>query len=153
MVVVVVIAALVPYISAKIEEKSAVSNMVRIEQALVLLTANPLIGDGLGCWVTAHTQNLHYNGNIYFELQTLYIFKQIGIIGLGLFYAVTLKPMCAAGKTRFIFYLIYLFFSFWNPYCFDTTQIITILLIINTSQLGEKNDKSSYYCLSSGRCC
>lgn len=141
---------LLPYISAKIEEKSAFSNAVRIEQALVLLNSNPIIGDGLGCWVTAHTQNLNYNGDIYFELQTLYIFKQIGIIGLGLFYAVTLKPMYAAGKTRFIFYLIYLFFSFWNPYCFDTTQIITILLIINSSQLGEKNDKSSYYCLSSG---
>ena len=141
---------LIPYISVKIEEKSSVSNAVRIEQALVLLNANPIIGDGLGCWVAAHTQSLNYNGEVYFELQTLYIFKQIGIIGLGLFYAVTLKPMYATGKTRFILYLIYLFFSFWNPYCFDITQVITILLIINTSQLGERNDKSSYYSLSSG---
>ena len=59
------------YVAIKIKEKAEYSNVVRIEQALILLKANPLIGDGLGAWVTANTENLKYNGDIYFELQTL----------------------------------------------------------------------------------
>lgn len=138
------------YVAIKFKEKSAVSNVVRLEQALILLKANPLIGDGLGAWVTAQTENLSYNGEMYFELQTLYIFKQIGVVGLGLFYTVTLMPILAKSKTSVIVYLIYLFVSFWNPYCFDSTQMITILLLMNVSnigRLGETNDKGSYYSL------
>ncbi|MBR3768514.1 MAG: hypothetical protein IKL10_09805 [Clostridia bacterium] len=149
-VIIIAVAVLVPYFISKIVEKAATSNAVRLEQAKVFLDANPFIGDGLGCWVTAQTEHLSYNGEIYFELQTLYIFKQVGIITLLLFYAVTLIPMYYAGKNRFIFYLIYLFFSFWNPYCFDVTQIITIILAINISQLGEVNDKIAYYSIPSG---
>ena len=134
------------YILSKIEEKAALSNAVRLIQARVLLDANPYIGDGLGTVVKYTSELVSYDGDTYFEMQTLYIFKQIGAIGLGLFYAVTLKPIWALGKAQFIFYLIYLFFSFWNPYCFDATQIITILLITNALK-GEKNDKSSYYSL------
>lgn len=139
---------LIPYVSSKIEEKMDVSNVVRIQQAYVLLDANPFIGEGLGNWITAKASKIDYNGQMYFELQTLYILNQIGLIGLGAFYAVTLKPIYKAGRTQFIFYLIYLFFSFWNPYCFDATQIITIILIMNAA-LGDNNDKSTDYSLSS----
>ena len=34
-----------------------------------------------------------YDGDTYFELQTLYIYNQIGIIGLGTFYLLTLIPV------------------------------------------------------------
>lgn len=137
-----------PYISSKIQEKADVSNAIRIHQAMALLKANPLVGDGLGNWVNFKSSLITYNGDIYFEMQTLYIFNQIGIIGLGLFYFITLKPAFAAGKDRFILYLIYIFFSFWNPYCFDTTQMFTIILLMNSAELGEYNEKSAYYGLS-----
>ncbi len=140
---------LIPYFIVKIQEKSTVSNAVRIDQIKILLDANPLFGDGLGCWVKATAGQIKYNGDMYFEMQTLYIYKQIGIFALALYYVVTLMPMKRAGKNSFIIYLIYLFFSFWNPYCFDATQIIAILLIINTPNLGEHNEKSDSYSLSS----
>ena len=144
---------MIPYISSKVIETATLSNAVRIDQIMILLHANPIIGDGLGCWVSAATDYVTYEGNMYFEMQTLYIYKQIGIIALVLFYAITLMPIKSAGKKCFVIYLIYLFYSFWNPYCFDTTQMFTIILLINTTYLGEKNEKSAYHSLLSRRRC
>lgn len=143
------VALLVPYVLSKFQEKSAVSNAVRLDQIKILLNSNPFIGDGLGCWVSAATENVNYEGDIYFELQTLYIYKQVGFLALSLYYWITLLPVKKAGKNQLILYLIYLFFSFWNPYCFDTTQMFTILLFINAPNLGEHNEKSASYSLLS----
>ena len=147
-------AVLVPYFITKIVEKSASSNVVRLEQAKILLDANPFIGEGLGCWVTASNDVLNYNGDIYFELQTLYIYRQIGFVLLALFYAVVLIPVWKKGKSPFIFYLVYLFYSFWNPYCFDVTQIITTIIVMNCAiSIGGNDDKGSYYSLPSWQQC
>lgn len=148
-VICVAVIAMIPFIYAKVIEKSEVSNAVRLDQLKILSNTNFWIGNGLGSWVEAQTPLVQYDGNIYFEMQTLYIFNQVGIIGCALFYWVTLFSMYAAGNRRFILYLIYLLFSFWNPYCFDVTQIITILLITNMSELGAYHDKSTYYRLQS----
>ena len=147
------VAVLIPYVISKVQEKAEVSNAVRMDQIKILLNANPFIGDGLGYWINAVTDRVSYNGDMYFELQTLYIYKQIGLIGLSLFYVVTLMPIKRVGKDCFMLYLVYLFFSFWNPYCFDTTQMFTIILLINMSNLGEHNEEGSYYSLSSLRRC
>lgn len=138
-----------PYVQNKIIEKSAHSNKIRFEQAEILLDTNHFIGKGLGNEILAETSEREYNGNIYFELQTLYIYNQIGSIGITLFYLLTLIPLVKLSKEKTILYIIYICYSFWNPYCFDTTQIITTLLIVNMKLIGGFNyyDKSNYYTL------
>lgn len=138
-----------PYVAAKIAQKAEVSNKTRIEQAQVLLDANPIIGEGLGNYIRAETTTRNYDGDIYFELQTLYIYNQVGLLGLGLAYGLTVWPLWRKGKKRAILYLIYLMYAFWNPYCWDMTHIITLLILMNTLWLGGEYDKSDYYSLLS----
>lgn len=124
----------VMYINKKVEEKSSYSNAVRIEQLYVLIDTNFFIGKGLGHQIYYQGDLRTYDGDNYFELQTLYIFNQIGIIGIILFYLVTIGGFSNTRyqKKRVLLYMIYLFYTFWNPYCFDTTQMITLVLLINT---------------------
>ena len=119
------------YTEDQAKVKSEVSNVVRVEQAKVLTNTNILVGKGLGKEVKAQTSTRRYNGDTYFELQTLYFYYQIGIIGMLMFYLVTLVPFMKLGEKAIVSYLIYLLYSFWNPYCFDSTQIVVIILISN----------------------
>lgn len=130
---------LLRYVEKKIEEKSVYSNAIRIEQAEVLLDTNWFVGKGLGNKVVGGGHYRSYNGDNYFELQTLYIFNQIGFVGLFLFYIVTIFGIYNVKfqRKRILLYFIYLFYTFWNPYCFDTTQMMTLVLLINTDL--EKN--------------
>ncbi len=120
----------VGYADRSMTQKSGSSNLVRDEQAEVLLDTNPAIGFGLGHPIIANTSTRNYNGNTYFELQTLYILNQIGMIGLLFFYTLTISPYLDR-KYMLFAYLSYLIYSFWNPYCFDSTHIITMILISN----------------------
>lgn len=122
------------YINKKVEEKSSYSNAIRIEQLYVLIDTNFFIGKGLGHQIYYQGDLRTYDGDNYFELQTVYIFNQIGIIGIILFYLVTIGGFSNTRyqKKRVLLYMIYLFYTFWNPYCFDTTQMITLVLLINT---------------------
>lgn len=138
-----------PYVAGKIVQKAEVSNKTRLEQAQVLLNANPLIGEGLGNYIRAQTSTRNYDGDLYFELQTLYIYNQVGLFGLGLSYYLTVLPLWRKGRSRVLLYLIYLVYSFWNPYCWDMTHIITLQILMNTQDLGVNHGKSDYYSLPS----
>lgn len=133
-----------PYLINKIEQKSEVSNVVRSEQAEVLLDANIIIGEGLGNYIKVEMPTRVYDGDIYFEMQTLYILNQIGIIGLLIFYCIVFLNIKHYGIERLIIYSIYLIYTFWNPYCFDTTQMMATLLIINVPIEGGKDEGSNH---------
>lgn len=112
--------------------KSENSNPVRFEQVEVLTNTNAAFGNGVGHSVTGGGKYRTYNGDTYFELQTLYIYNQIGLIGIALFYLLTCSIY--SGKKNYlkqITYITYLIYTFWNPYCFDSTHIFTMLLISN----------------------
>jgi len=130
-----------PYVKKQIELKSTYSNVVRIEQADILLRDNIFTGNGIGNKINAVTSTRTYNGDNYFELQTLYIINQIGFTGYFLFMFVTLYIFYKKNKYMIIIYLIYLLYSFWNPYCFDTTHMITVSLLINEKTLSDKKVK------------
>jgi hypothetical protein len=132
------------FINIAREEKSGLSNAVRIEQAKLLSNTNYFIGNGLGKDIEESDNFRNYNGVMYFELQTLYIFNQIGIIGLLLFYLITIWKFYTISKLKLMLFFIYLFYSFWNPYCFDTTEMIVIISLINISDFGDK--KNYDYC-------
>ena len=112
--------------------KAENSNPVRFEQVEVLTNTNPAFGNGLGHVVIGGGKYRTYDGDTYFELQTLYIYNQIGLIGIALFYLLTCSIYW--GKRKYlkeITYITYLLYTFWNPYCFDSTHIFAMLLISN----------------------
>lgn len=108
--------------------KAGYSNIVRLEQAKALMDNYLIIGNGLGSEVVVSGIR-NTRGEIYFELQTLYIFNQIGAIGLALFYFVVFSAVYKRGKENLIIFLIYLAYTFWNPYCFDSTEMMTLCLV------------------------
>ena len=114
-------------------DKSAYSNAVRLSQMELLLDTNWIYGSGFGHPILGQASTVTYNGSeTYFEVQTLYIFNQVGIIGLALFYILTFAPLSNGKDYRMIVaYLIYIIYSFWNPYCFDSNHIVALLLITN----------------------
>ncbi len=106
------------------------TNKVRIEQAQLLLDANPLLGDGVGSYANGKISTRVYVDATYFELQALYIIHQIGLIGMGLFLILTFWPLMHNKKSVLI-YFVYLVYTFWNPYCFDSTHIIVLIILAN----------------------
>lgn len=120
------------YAFSTMKLKANYSNAIRIEQIQVLTDTNPIVGDGLGHSVHGGGRLRKYDGDTYFELQTLYIYNQIGAVGLGLFYILTITPyMGKKNRRKLLVYLTYLIYTFFNPYCFDSTHIISVLLITN----------------------
>lgn len=146
------LAIIIPYANNQKVLKSAYSNKVRIEQAKILLDTNILTGNGLGYSVTTDNELLEkYNNSLYYEMQTFYIFNQIGLLGIIPFYIITLWPAYKNGKQKFWIYLIYLFYSFWNPYCFDTTQMLAIIAIVNFKEIHIEEGKCYSNCILSIR--
>lgn len=127
------------YASGSMKLKADYSNAIRVEQIQVLTDTNPLVGLGLGHSVQGGGHWRKYNGDTYFELQTLYIYNQIGAVGLVLFYILTIVPYSGKkNKWMLLAYLTYLIYTFFNPYCFDSTHIIAVLLITNCIQKKQK---------------
>lgn len=127
--------AAAPVLSSKVnsilEEKAGYSNAVRYEQAEVLLSGNIISGNGVGNTIEAKTAHREYNGGDYFEVQTLYIINQIGIIGYMMFLILTFG-LCLRTKNPYFvcfIYFTYLAYTFFNPYCFDTTHMIAGFLL------------------------
>lgn len=120
----------IPYACRVWDAKAAYSNIFRINQLRAFAGADPLFGEGLGRDVLI--------GGVrsarYFELQTFYIYYQIGFAGLALFYVLTFAPyIMKRNSYQITAYAAYLLYTFWNPYCFDSTHIFALLLIGNVS--------------------
>ena len=133
-VAVLIVAVLMIYVSnQELIFKSGYSNAVRAQQAKMLLDTNPLWGNGVGFRVTSSELGVrNYSvASDYYELQTLYIYNQIGFFGLILFMILTFMEIIPTEKYATTLYILYLVYSFWNPYCFDTTHMITIILLQN----------------------
>ncbi|PHU34371.1 hypothetical protein [Pseudobutyrivibrio ruminis] len=118
------------------------TNRVRIEQAELLLDTNPLFGSGIGSYANGKISTRVYKDQIYFELQSLYIFHQVGFVGMTLVLLLTFLPMFY-NKRALVVYSIYLIYTFWNPYCFDTTHILVLLIISNNFIKVEEFESSS----------
>ena len=70
-----------PFFKTEIESKSEFSNVVRLEQTKALMSGNLISCNGFGNIIEARGQYINYSGDIYFELQSLYIINQFGVLG------------------------------------------------------------------------
>lgn len=115
-------------VNSIMKEKADYSNAIRKEQSEALLSGNIVFGNGIGNTIHYIGRFRDYSGYDYYELQSLYIINQIGFVGYFLFYILTFGLMMGKNK-KIIFrnwyiYLIYIIYSFFNPYCFDTSHMI-----------------------------
>lgn len=128
------------YADSERENKAMSGNTaVRSEQADILLETDYLFGLGLGTRVPDITKLGRRADATYFEYQTLYIFHQVGFIGILLFYIALLQGVLKLRNSEVrVLYVSYLISSFFNPYCFDTTQIIVSILCANHVDVADK---------------
>lgn len=133
------------YANLEMSRKAKGGNALKIKQAQILVDTNLVFGRGIGASVPRNEELTRNPDAIYYELQTLYIFYQIGIIGILLYYFTTLYMCRSFGIKIFMLYIIYNVYSFFNPYCFDSTQMITIIILINLNSVtGKKNGNRNY---------
>lgn len=129
------------------EQKADGGNVLRAAQAEMLLGGNPFVGEGLGAKVYDNVQLGRTADDKYFELQMLYIFFQIGSVGLLLFYLSNALALRRVPNTdAWCVYLVYLVGSFFNPYCFDTTQMVTAVLCGNYLMIAPHKEISRSIC-------
>ncbi len=127
------------YAESEREKKAAGGNALRTKQAEILMDTNYLLGSGLGAAVPDNTKLGRKADATYYEYQTLYIFYQIGFIGMLIFYIALLQGlMMIKNRELKYLYVSYLIASFFNPYCFDTTQIIVSILCANYAAIEDK---------------
>lgn len=135
------------YVASEMKAKSAISNATRYDQAEVLwedMARSPktlLLGSGLGHTIESKTSFRDYRGNTYFELQTLYIFNQLGLLN---FCILVLANIILAFRLiklpeLLLVYGVYVTYAFTNPYIWDTNHIVVITsLLCAKSQLQNR---------------
>lgn len=121
----------------------------RIDQVNVLIddmesVTDVILGKGMGNTLNAVTKYRNYTGDRYFELQSIYFYNQLGLIGFSIFVFLHLFLTYKFIKNRFslIIYFCYLTYAVTNPYIFNLTHLIIILVL--TSMDNSLNNKDTY---------
>lgn len=142
------------YFTKVVKYKSISSNPIRIDQAKVLINnmnenlGTIIFGQGLGNVLNVKTQWRDYTGDIYFELQSLYILNQVGILFFVLYVIVNIifTKYSIKYPQLLIAYFSYIFYAFFNPYFLDTNHIVVIIILLSLKKIfDEKNILNSCY--------
>jgi hypothetical protein len=142
---------LFPYLKELFLLKMQVSIPARFDQVNHLidsLTETPvtlLFGQGLGNVINVISDFRDYRNNYYYELQTIYILNQVGILYFLLFLLTKIIFVIKFWKNKYTYliYLSYLVYAFTNPYLFDTTNIVVLIVLSSLSKLYLKEGKNS----------
>lgn len=129
------------YVREVIERKRDNSLATRGDQTRLLMNdmsetpLSLLFGQGLGNTIEKVTSFRDYRGDIYFELQTIYMLNQLGIVTFSLvcIYLVVFSFFNYRDKWLLFIYGCYVVYAVTNPYIFDSSQI-AVILILNTLQ-------------------
>lgn len=125
--------------------KRDVSLGTRYDQAEVLMdnlsesATTFVLGQGLGNLVDVVTPFRDYSDMVYYELQALYFFNQMGVLNFVLFILVNIY---LAFKTirypQLLFvYLCYVVYAVTNPYILDTIHFVVIISLVISSKIYE----------------
>ena len=103
-----------------------------------------ILGKGLGSTVTAVTKYRDYTGNRYFEMQWMYLFYQMGAVAFGILIilSIILSIKYMRDKLTILIYLTYIIYGITNPYTFNLTHIIVIILL-TTYDLQSKEENNN----------
>jgi hypothetical protein len=119
------------YFSSEMERKSTDGNQIKAVQVEVFLDTNEFFGKGVAARVPEMSRIAYNPNSIYFEMQTFYIYYQIGLIGMLIFILLNTIALSRYKWDTAFLYLIYILYSAFNPGSFDTTHFIAILMCCN----------------------
>lgn len=142
------VGSVVKYTQETLDRKSGYSLGTRKDQVDVLIMDTQkdiytfLLGKGLGNNVTTKGLFRDYTDNVYFEIQAMYFFNQLGLINSLIFisFLLYLAIKKIFYKDLLFIYLCYVIYAITNPYILDTTQIAVILILISIS--NERKQKN-----------
>ena len=145
------IGSVIEYTQEILDRKSDYSLGTRNDQVDVLIrdvqndVFTLLLGKGLGNNVMKKTSFRDYTDNLYFEIQAMYFFNQLGLINSLIFisFLLFLAIKKIFYKDLLFMYLCYIVYATTNPYILDTTQIVVILILISIS--NERKQKNRLY--------
>ena len=143
------ISSIIEYTEEILERKSGYSLGTRSDQVDVLITDTQKYistffwGNGLGNNVKVKTFFRDYTDNVYFEIQVMYFFNQLGVINTLIFisFLLYLAIKKIFYKDLLFIYLCYVIYAVTNPYILDTTQIAVILILISISNEREQKNR------------
>jgi hypothetical protein len=115
---------------------------VRSEQLNILFESfhgsfwSAIFGSGLGNRVIHFGQYRNYIGDGYFELQSVYFLSQLGYVGFGFFSILSCYFFIKSVKLNLvkISLMLYLVYASTNPYIFDTTHFVVLILLTSIDQ-------------------
>lgn len=142
------VGSVVKYTQETLDRKRGYSLGTRKDQVDVLIMDTQkdistfLLGKGLGNNVTTKSLFRDYTDNVYFEIQAMYFFNQLGLINSLIFisFLLYLAIKKIFYKDLLFIYLCYVIYAITNPYILDTTQIAVILILISIS--NERKQKN-----------
>ena len=114
-------------------EKKVDNNAIRSAQIEFLVdTDNIFLGNGLGEKVPKMRVIGYPEDSLYYEVQSAYIFYQIGLVGFLWFVAMNFILAKHYKDINFyVFYSIYILSACSNPYFFDTTHVLAVHFLVN----------------------
>ena len=141
---------LIAYFSSQMETKKEGSAQARVDQAEVLfddMTQSSimlLFGSGLGHTLDVKTQERDYRGATYFEVQSLYVFNQLGFVNFTILVLVNifLAFKYIKRKELIMVYGVYAAYASTNPYIWDTNHVVVITSLLCAKSLisSTRND-------------
>ncbi len=91
-----------------------------------------LWGGGLGNFVDGRIADRVYSSAIYYELQWLYVLNQLGPILFLMLVLIHFIMFLSVVHNKYVVsaYILYIFSSITNPYLFDSSHFVVILILI-----------------------
>ncbi|MDR7078837.1 hypothetical protein J2Y03_003894 [Neobacillus niacini] len=134
---------LFPYIKEVFIRKMEYSIPTRFDQVSHLikdLAESPitlLFGQGFGNIIYVISDYRDYRNAYYFELQTIYVLNQVGILYFAVFLITKIIFVIKFWRNKLIIliYLSYILYAFTNPYLFDTTNILVLIVLSSLGKL------------------
>jgi hypothetical protein len=140
-----------PYLSGVIKGKMIYSIPARFDQVFHLVddwTENYrtiLFGQGLGNTINVISDYRDYRNNYYFELQSIYILNQVGVLYFLLFLITKIIFAIKFWGNKYIYliYSSYIVYALTNPYLFDVTNILVLIVLSSLSKCYLSKGKGS----------
>lgn len=152
--VIILLVSLIPIIDYVIETilRKDTSLGTRWDQFDVLISdlfsssSTALWGKGLGNTIDVVTSFRDYTGNIYYELQSVYFFNQLGIINTLIFMIILIYLALSRIKYKDLLYVYfcYIIYAITNPYILDMNHVVVIIMLCSIKVWRENERKKNW---------